>query len=145
MAQEVPLLERNERLLQRVCGFLKPVYYNKQSHIVREGEPLDATLFITQGIVWSFTTGNNGEGNDSSEAEYIGKGDFYGQDLLDWAFNDSPISLNLSKLPISKKTVKTHAKVEGFALMANNLKTVVSNWRTVASALRVAWQRRHGR
>ncbi|KAK7845256.1 cyclic nucleotide-gated ion channel 1 [Quercus suber] len=142
---QVPLLERNERLLQRVCGFLKPVYYNKQSHIVREGEPLDATLFITQGIVWSFTTGNNGEGNDSSEAEYIGKGDFYGQDLLDWAFNDSPISLNLSKLPISKKTVKTHAKVEGFALMANNLKTVVSNWRTVASALRVAWQRRHGR
>uniref|UniRef100_A0A7N2MHK3 Cyclic nucleotide-binding domain-containing protein n=1 Tax=Quercus lobata TaxID=97700 RepID=A0A7N2MHK3_QUELO len=92
MAQEVPLLEKNERLLQRICGFLKPVYYNEQSYIVREGEPLDATLFITQGIVWSFTTGNNGEGIDSSEAECIGK---------------------------------------------------VSNWRTVASALRAARQRRH--
>ena len=139
------MLEKNEQLLERICGFLKPVYYNEQSYIVREGEPLDATLFITQGIVWSFTTGNNGEGIDSSEAECIGKGDFYGQDLLDWAFNDSPTSLNLSKLPISKKTVKTHAKVEAFALMANDLKIVVSNWRTVASALRAARQRRHGR
>ena len=136
------MLEKNERLLQRICGFLKPVYYNEQSYIVREREPLDATLFITQGIVWSFSTGNNGEGTDSSEAECIGKGDFYGQDLLDWAFNDSPTSRNLSKLPVSTKTLKTHTKVEGFTLLANDLMTVVLRKTVAVSTMQATLRRR---
>ena len=125
-----------------ICDYLKPVlYYNEHSYIVREGEPLDAAIFVTQGIIWSFAT-SNGEGTVSSAAQCIEKGHFYGQDLLDWALNDSPTSLDLSKLPISTKTVKTHAKVEGFALMANDLKTVVSKWKTgAASALQAAWRR----
>ena len=132
--------EKNQ-LLQMICDYLKPVYYNEHSYIVREGEPLDAAIFVTQGIIWSFAT-SNGEGTVSSAAQCIEKGHFYGQDLLDWALNDSPTSLDLSKLPISTKTVKTHAKVEGFALMANDLKTVVSKWKTeAASALQAAWCR----
>ena len=127
-----------------ICDYLKPVlYYNEHSYIVREGEPLDAAIFVTQGIIWSFAT-SNGEGTVSSAAQCIEKGHFYGQDLLDWALNDFPTSLDLSKLPISTKTVKTHAKVEGFALMANDLKTVVSKWKTeAASALQAAWRRSH--
>ena len=132
--------EKNQ-LLQMICDYLKPVYYNEHSYIVREGEPLDAAIFVTQGIIWSFAT-SNGEGTVSSAAQCIEKGHFYGQDLLDWALNDSPTSLDLSKLPISTKTVKTHAKVEGFALMANDLKTLVSKWKTgAASALQAAWCR----
>ncbi|KAK7828325.1 cyclic nucleotide-gated ion channel 1 [Quercus suber] len=109
--KSVPLLEKNERLLQRDLRLSQASVHNEQSYIVgRENHLCDS--FFTQGIVWSFTTGNNGEGIDSSEAECIGKGDFDGQDLLDWAFNDSLTSLNLSKLPISKKTVKTLQKLK---------------------------------
>ena len=137
------MLENNEQLLQMICDHLKPVYYNEQSYIVREGEPLDAMLFITQGIVWSFTSGN-GEGTVSSKPQCIEKGHFFGQELLDWGFmkgketekelvdgelKGSPVP-NLSELPISTKTAKTHTKVEGFALMANDLRTVVSKWKT---------------
>uniref|UniRef100_A0A7N2RAF5 Cyclic nucleotide-binding domain-containing protein n=1 Tax=Quercus lobata TaxID=97700 RepID=A0A7N2RAF5_QUELO len=142
LLKKVPMLGKKNQLLQMICDYLKPVYYNEHSYIVREGEPLDAAIFVTQGIIWSFAT-SNGEGTVSSGAQCIEKGHFYGQDLLDWALNDSPTSLDLSKLPISTKTVKTHAKVEGFALMANDLKTVVSKWKTeAASALQAAWRRR---
>ena len=33
---------------------------------------------------------------------------------------------NLSELPISTETAKTHTKVEGFALMVNDLRTLCS-------------------
>ena len=138
------MLEKNEQLLQLICDHLKPVYYNEHSYIVREGEPLDAMLFITQGIVWNFITTSNGEGIVTSKAQCIEKGNFFGQELLDWGFmkgketekelvdgelKGSPVP-NLSELPISTKTAKTLTKVEGFALMANDLRTVVSTRKT---------------
>jgi hypothetical protein len=97
--------------------------YNENSYILREGEPLNAMLFITQeGSVWCFKTNNgeNGEGTVSS-AQCIENGMFYG----------SP-SPKLSDFPISK-TVKTLIKVEAFALTANNWKILVSRHSKVAS------------
>ena len=149
------MLENNELLLQMICDHLKPVYYNEQSYIVQEGEPLDAMLFITQGIVWSFTSGN-GEGTVSSKPQCIEKGHFFGQELLDWGFSKQnekdkefvdggvkgSASVNLSDLPMSTKTVKTHTKVEGFALMANDLRTVVSKWKTKEVwSIQAVWRR----
>ena len=117
------MLENNEQLLQMICDYLKPVYYNEQSYIVREGEPLDAMLFITQGVVWNFITTSNGEGIVTSKAQCIEKGNFFGQELLETEkekehvggeFKGSLVP-NLSELPISTETAKTHTKVEGFA------------------------------
>ncbi|KAF5451063.1 hypothetical protein F2P56_031362 [Juglans regia] len=134
----------SERLLQSLCFSLKPVYYNERSYIVREGEPLDAMLFITQGIVCNFGTSTvRGDGSFSLTAECIERGHFFGEELLDWGFRGSPIT-NLSDLPISTKTFKTHTKVEAFALMANDLRTLISWWQTeskAASTLQAAWRR----
>ena len=55
----------------------------------------------------------------------IEKGEFYGEELLEWGFNGSP-SPKLSDFPISTKTVKTFTKVEAFALTANDLKILVA-------------------
>ena len=102
------------------------MYYNEHSYIVREGEPLDAMLFITQGVVWNFITTSNGEGIVTSKAQCIEKGNFFGQELLDWGFmkgketekelvdgefKGSPVP-NLSELPISTETAKTHTKLK---------------------------------
>jgi len=133
----VPQLQgKSERLLQFICDYLKPVHYNQRSYIVREGEPLDAMLFITQGIIWNFTT-NNGE----RSAKCIEKGSFYGEELLDWGLERSVV-LKLSELPISPKTAKTHTMVEAFALMANDLRTIVFR-RSVqaASVIQAAFRR----
>jgi cyclic nucleotide gated channel len=76
------------------------VHYKQHSYIVREGEPLDAMLFITQGIIWNFTTSNAGR----RSAKCIEKGSFYGEELLEWgldspaAYPTYPTSQYLSKL-----------------------------------------------
>ena len=144
------------QLLQLICDHLKPVYYNEHSYIVGEGEPLDAMLFITQGVVWNFITTSNDEGIVTSKAQCFEKGNFFGQELLDWGFSKqkekelvdgefegSPVP-NLSELPVSTKTAKTHTKVEGFALMANDLRTIVSTRKTKAvSSIEAAWWHFH--
>ncbi|KAG2709681.1 hypothetical protein I3760_05G252500, partial [Carya illinoinensis] len=148
LLKKVPMLEtESERLLQSLCDSLKPVYYNERSYIVREGEPIDAMLFITQGIVCNFGTSTvRGDVSISLSSECLERGHFFGEELLDWGFRGSPTPnrANLSDLPISTKTFKTHTKVEAFALMANDLRTQISWWQTqskAASTLQAAWRR----
>ncbi|XP_059450223.1 cyclic nucleotide-gated ion channel 1-like [Corylus avellana] len=130
------LKNEKEHRLQLICESLKPLYYNEESYILREGEPLTAMLFITQGSVCCFKTNNDDSGENGegivSGAECIEKGKFYGEQLLKWGFNGS--SPELSDLPISTKTVKALTKVEAFALTANNLKNLVVRQSQAASA-----------
>lgn len=112
--------EKSEEQLQLICDSLKQVHYNEDRYILREGEPLDRMLFLTQGIVWKFRTSNGGE-----TALCLEKGDFFGEQLLRWGFSGSS-SPNLSELPISTETIKTHTKVEAFALLADVLRTLVT-------------------
>ncbi|KAB1213120.1 Cyclic nucleotide-gated ion channel 1 [Morella rubra] len=121
---------------QSSCAF----YYNEDSYIVRQGEPLDRLLLITQGIAWKFTTIIcEGTSVCSSQGEYIENGHFIGEALLEWGCNGFSLP-NLSNLPTSPHTVKTHTKVEAFALMAKDLKTLVSR---AALVIQRAWRRRY--
>ncbi|XP_050260677.1 cyclic nucleotide-gated ion channel 1-like isoform X2 [Quercus robur] len=110
-------LTKDQQLLLKICNSLKPVFYNEQSYIVKEGDPIDAVFLITYGIAWAYPSSNNGEGK---HAERLEKGHFFGEELLELLWNPSSVD-NLSKLPISSKTLKTHTKVEVFALMANDV------------------------
>ncbi|XP_023874097.1 cyclic nucleotide-gated ion channel 1 [Quercus suber] len=115
-------LTRHQQLLLNICDSLKPVFYNEQSYIVKEGDPIDAVFLITCGIAWAYPSRNNGEGK---HAERLEKGHFFGEELLELLWNPSSVEVyNLSKLPVSSKTLKTHTKVEAFALMANDLKDI---------------------
>ena len=110
--------------LLKICDSLKPMFYNEHCYIVREGDPIDAVFFITDGIAWTYTS-NNGEGSDSRHAERLGKGQYFGGELLEWVLTPTSDDMNnLSKVPISSKTLKTHTKVEAFALMAHDLKQI---------------------
>ena len=115
-----------ERLLHMICESLKPVSYKEYTYIVREGEPIDTTYFITRGIAWTYTTrNNNGETTGSSHAECLEKGHFFGEELIQWGFGEASLS-NLFRPPLSSKVVKSHTKVEAFALMADDLRNIVS-------------------
>ena len=141
----------NEQVLLKICDSLKPVYYNEKSYIVREGDPIDETVFITDGVAWSYSTSNNGEAisGSSSLAERLEKGDFFGGELLEFLLKNP----SLPKLAISPRTVKTHGPIEGFALMAEELKNIVcKNWLCVgegqlepfaAHVVQAAWHRHH--
>ncbi|KAK9094189.1 hypothetical protein Scep_025658 [Stephania cephalantha] len=158
LVTRVPIFEKmDERLLDAMCDRLKPVLYTEQSFINREGDPVSEMLFIMRGKLLSDTT--NGGRTGFFNSDYLKAGDFCGEELLTWALdpNSSP------NLPLSTRTVQTLTEVEAFALMADDLKFVASQfrrlnskhlrhtfryysqqWRTWAACfIQVAWRRHH--
>ncbi|KAF5756983.1 putative IQ motif, EF-hand binding, rmlC-like jelly roll, cyclic nucleotide-binding protein [Helianthus annuus] len=82
-------------------------------------------LFITRGEVLSTTTdgGRMGFFNFSN----LQAGDFCGEELLTWALDLDPRSQQ--QLPFSTRTVKSHTDVQAFALVADELLFVASQFR----------------
>ena len=145
------LQNMDEQLLLKICDCLKPVYYNEHNYIVREGDPIDATFFIKDGIAWTYTT-NKGEASCFLLAESLERDQFFGEELIELGSKNPSLS-KLSKLPVSTRTVKTHGKIEAFALMAGDLKNIITkNWMYVgkeqsepfaAYVVEVAWRQYH--
>ncbi|XP_062076073.1 cyclic nucleotide-gated ion channel 1-like [Humulus lupulus] len=116
LLQKVPLFQnKDEVVYDTICNYLKPVTYSENSYIIRKGEPLDMMLFITQGVVWTF-------GNTTSPMSRLQKGEFYGNELIEWRLK----STSYDEFPISLVNVKTHNNVEALALMAIDLERVLS-------------------
>ncbi|GMN44434.1 hypothetical protein TIFTF001_013635 [Ficus carica] len=128
----------NDQVLEVICNHLKPVIYNESSYIIREEDPLDRMLFITQGTAWAYKNSSitdhhvnsingddqsfNGNSMNSSSSSHtrtrrLKRCDYFGEELLLWSLTHSTIS----EFPISTTNVKSHTKVEAFAFMANDL------------------------
>ncbi|KAL8161223.1 hypothetical protein V2J09_012712 [Rumex salicifolius] len=128
LVRRVPLFENmDERLLDAICERLKPSLHTESSFIVREGDPVAEMLFIIRGRLVSETTdgGRSGFLNRSTLAE----GDFCGEELLTWALDPK----SGSNLPSSTRTVRALTEVEAFALEAEELKFVASQFRRLHS------------
>ncbi|GMH30657.1 hypothetical protein Nepgr_032500 [Nepenthes gracilis] len=128
LVRRVPLFENmDERLLDAICERLKPSLYTEYTYIVREGDPVDEMLFIIRGRLESETTdgGRSGFLNRSTLKE----GDFCGDELLTWALDPR----SGANLPSSTRTVKAITEVEAFALEAEELKFVASQFRRLHS------------
>ncbi|XP_050238668.1 cyclic nucleotide-gated ion channel 1-like [Mercurialis annua] len=120
----VPMLAKmDEQILDAICDRLRPTLYTKNSYIVREGDPVDEMLFIMRGDLMSVTT--NGGRTGFFNAVYLKAGDFCGEGLLTWALDPQ----STSNLPISSRTVQALTEVEAFALVAEDLKSVASQFR----------------
>ena len=110
-----------------IYRYLKPMTFQERSYIIREGEPLDLMLFITQGFVWTF----GGSGSSTSTSKRLGAGDYHGDELLRWILaknqtqNQNTTELMYCDFPISNCNVKSSTKVEAFAIMANDLEELV--------------------
>ncbi|KAJ8747905.1 hypothetical protein K2173_012795 [Erythroxylum novogranatense] len=128
LLMRVPMFEKmDEQLLDAMCDRLKPALYTEESYVVREGDPVDEMLFIMRGKLLTTTT--NGGRTGFFNSEYLKAGDFCGEELLTWALDPH----SSSNLPISTRTVQTLSEVEAFALMADDLKFVASQFRRLHS------------
>ncbi|XWS76884.1 hypothetical protein CRYUN_Cryun01aG0216300 [Craigia yunnanensis] len=128
LLKRVTMFEKmDEQLLDAMCDRLKPVLYTDKSYIVREGDPVEEMLFIIRGNLISTTT--NGGRTGFFNAVYLKAGDFCGDNLLTWASDPQ----SSSNLPISTRTVQALKEVEAFALMADDLKFVASQFRRLHS------------
>lgn len=117
----------DEQLLDAMCDRLKPVLYTEKSCIVREGDPVDEMLFVMRGKILTMTT--NGGRTGFFNSVNLKAGDFCGEELLTWAL----VPNSSSSLPISTRTVQAVSDVEAFALMAEDLKFVASQFRRLHS------------
>ncbi|KAJ3674523.1 hypothetical protein LUZ60_005139 [Juncus effusus] len=156
LVRRVPLFENmDERLLDAICERLKPSLCTENTYLVREGDPVDEMLFIIRGRLESITT--DGGRSGFFNRGILKGGDFCGEELLTWALDPK----SASNLPSSTRTVRALTEVEAFALTAEELKFVASQfrrlhskqvqhtfrfysqqWRTWASCfIQAAWQR----
>ncbi|KAG1335173.1 putative Cyclic nucleotide-gated ion channel 1 [Cocos nucifera] len=117
----------DDQLMDAMCDRLKPVLYTEGSWIVREGDPVNEMLFIMRGKLESMTT--NGGRSGFFNSDVLKPGDFCGEELLTWALDPH----STSSLPSSTRSVKTLSEVEAFALMAEDLKFVASQFRRLHS------------
>ncbi|XP_052724640.1 putative cyclic nucleotide-gated ion channel 8 isoform X2 [Vigna angularis] len=128
LVRRVPLFANmDERLLDAICERLKPSLYTEGTYIVREGDPVNEMHFIIRGRLESVTT-------DGGRSGFFNRGllkenDFCGEELLTWALDPK----SGANLPSSTRTVKAINEVEAFALEAEELKFVASQFRHIHS------------
>ncbi|KAG5141632.1 hypothetical protein JHK82_017327 [Glycine max] len=128
LVRRVPLFANmDERLLDAICERLKPSLYTEGTYIVREGDPVNEMHFIIRGRLESVTT-------DGGRSGFFNRGllkeaDFCGEELLTWALDPK----SAASLPTSTRTVKAINEVEAFALEAEELKFVASQFRHIRS------------
>ncbi|KAI7748591.1 hypothetical protein M8C21_012953 [Ambrosia artemisiifolia] len=128
LLKRVPMFEKmDDQLMDALCDRLKPVLYTEKSYIVREGDPVDEMHFVMRGKLLTVTT--NGGRTGFFNSEELKAGDFCGEELLTWALDPH----TSSNLPISTRTVQALEEVEAFALMADDLKFVASQFRRLHS------------
>jgi cyclic nucleotide gated channel, plant len=117
----------DERLLDAICEHLKPSLCTEHTYLVREGDPVDEMLFIIRGRLESVTT--DGGRSGFFNRGVLKEGDFCGEELLTWALDPK----SGSNLPSSTRTVRALTEVEAFALTADELKFVASQFRRLHS------------
>ncbi|XP_010253719.1 PREDICTED: protein CNGC15b isoform X2 [Nelumbo nucifera] len=128
LVRRVQLFDQmDERMLDAICERLKPALCTEGTCLTREGDPVNEMLFIIRGSLESNTT--NGGRTGFFNSCRIGPGDFCGEELLTWALDPRPSVI----LPSSTRTVKAISEVEAFALIADDLKFVASQFRRLHS------------
>ncbi|XP_072972073.1 probable cyclic nucleotide-gated ion channel 5 isoform X1 [Typha angustifolia] len=128
LVRRVPLFgNMDERLLDAICERLKPSLCTENTYIVREGDPVDEMVFIIRGRLESITT--DGGRSGFFNRGLLKEGDFCGEELLTWALDPK----SAANLPSSTRTVKALTEVEAFALTADELKFVASQFRRLHS------------
>ncbi|XP_061997729.1 uncharacterized protein LOC133715301 isoform X1 [Rosa rugosa] len=130
--KKVPTLQKmHEYVLEIICNHIEPKVYERNSYVVRAREPLGLMIFILRGTIGmtdttscNATTTGSSEITESRDDKILGKGDFYGEQLLSWA---SPNNISSSDNPvISAIDVRCQTKVEALILKAEDLKSVAS-------------------
>lgn len=128
LVKRVPLFENmDERLLDAICERLRPTLYTENEYILREGDPVDEMHFILHGCLESETT-DGGRSGFFNKVQ-LKEGAFCGDELLTWALDPK----SAANFPASTRTVKALTEVEAFALCAEELKFVASQFRRLHS------------
>ncbi|XP_021819153.1 uncharacterized protein LOC110761081 isoform X1 [Prunus avium] len=124
--RKVPLLkDMDEGVLVEISEKLHPEKYTPGQIIIKKDETLQMMLFIVHGHVTI-------EKTDGSRSEYLGAGDFYGQELL-----VSPLWTSSSDAKPINEFVQAIDDVQALVLSATNVATLGFSSRRSINELRV--------
>ncbi|XP_059312481.1 cyclic nucleotide-gated ion channel 1-like isoform X1 [Lycium ferocissimum] len=128
LVKRVPMFDKmDEQLLDAMCDRLKPALFTEKSFIIQEGDPVNEMLFLMRGTVLTITTNGGRSGFFNSAS--LKAGDFCGEELLTWALDPH----TSSSLPASTRTVQAVTDAEAFALTADDLMFVATQFRRLHS------------
>ncbi|MCO5576389.1 hypothetical protein L7F22_030199 [Adiantum nelumboides] len=128
LVKKVPLFNNmDEQLLDAMCERLQPTLFTSGTNVVQEGDPVSEMLFIIRGVLKSVTT-NGGRTGFLNEGK-LEPGHFCGEELLTWALDPK----SGGNFPSSTRSVTAESEVETFALKAEDLKFVASQFRRLHS------------
>ncbi|GAB4829764.1 Cyclic nucleotide-gated ion channel 18 [Ancistrocladus abbreviatus] len=119
--------QMDDQLLDAICERLVSSLSTKGTYIIREGDPVTEMLFIIRGQLESSTTYGGRSGFYNSITLRLG--DFCGEELVTWAM----LPTSTLNLPSSTRTVKALTEVEAFALRADDLKYVATQFKRLRS------------
>ncbi|WCJ42095.1 cyclic nucleotide-gated channel 18 [Euphorbia peplus] len=128
LVRRVPFFSQmDDQLLDAICERLASSLSTQGTFIFREDEPVNEMLFIIRGQLESSTT--NGGRSGFFNSITLRPGDFCGEELLTWALMPNPSA----NLPSSTRTVRALSEVEAFALQADDLIYVASQFKRLQS------------
>ncbi|KAK9756092.1 hypothetical protein RND81_01G072700 [Saponaria officinalis] len=128
LVRRVPFFaQMDDQLLDAICERLISSLTTKDTYLVREGDPVMEMFFIIRGQLESSTTYGGRSGFYNSII--LRQGDFCGEELLTWAI----LPTSTLNLPSSTRTVKAITEVEAFALQADDLKYVATQFKRLQS------------
>lgn len=112
-----------EKQLDAICEYLKPMIFHQDSFIIEAGQLLYKMIFITQGAACIYRRGFDGSSSSSSSNVgmniYLKKGDFHGSELLSFRTSN-----DVKDLPTSFTSVKCITKVEAYVLWFTDLESI---------------------
>ncbi|KAG6500715.1 hypothetical protein ZIOFF_040565 [Zingiber officinale] len=124
--------EMDDVLLEAICERLVSFQSAAGTVRVRAGDPVTEMLFVIRGKLRSSAAGGRGGRSGHHGSTVLGPGDFCGEELLPWALHPAP-SQSPCRLPVSARTVTVAVQAEGFALRAEDLRFVASQFRRMHS------------
>ncbi|XP_042401218.1 cyclic nucleotide-gated ion channel 17-like [Zingiber officinale] len=124
--------EMDDALLDAICERLVSFQSAAGTVRVRAGDPVTEMLFVIRGKLRSSAAGGRGGRSGHHGSTILGPGDFCGEELLPWALHPAP-SQSPCRLPVSARTVTVAVQAEGFALRAEDLRFVASQFRRMHS------------
>ncbi|KAG9140695.1 hypothetical protein Leryth_006892 [Lithospermum erythrorhizon] len=128
LVRRVPFFaQMDDQLLDAICERLVSTLSTEGAYIVREGDPVNEIVFVIRGQLESSTT--NGGRTGFFNSITLRPGDFCGEELLTWAL----VPNSTLNLPPSTRTVRALTEVEAFALQAEDLRFVASQFKRLNS------------
>lgn len=116
----------SDKQISELCDYAKPVIYETENVIIETKDKVDEMLFVVEGKLKITPCHAISEFG----IIYVEEGGFCGEELIDGFIKDP----DSPDLPISLRTIKVEKEVHAFAIVAEDIQTLIKGHMTSSSS-----------